>query len=93
MTMYLVLPQLKNRQIKIEHGRFYPLADDRATSRSCHFNNKKKNDTSAQTRLCNKLRVKISKKVRLKELSLHITRTISKKSFQIKFSSSVSKSA
>ena len=45
--MYLVVPQLKNRLVV-----FYLLADDRASSRSCHFNKKKKRkaqDTSAQT--------------------------------------------
>ena len=30
--MYLVVSQLKNGQIEIEHGCFNPLADDRATS-------------------------------------------------------------
>ena len=30
MTMYLVVPQLKNRQMEIERGCFFPLAvDDR----------------------------------------------------------------
>ena len=37
--MYLVVPQLKNRQIELNMAVFYPLADDCATSRSCHFNN------------------------------------------------------
>ena len=35
--MYVVVPQLKNRQIEIGHGCFYPLANDGGTSQSCHF--------------------------------------------------------
>ena len=49
---------------------FYPLADDRVTSRSCHLNNKKtkqknpkKQDTSAQTT-----------EIKLKELSVYSER-------------------
>ena len=78
MTMYLVVPQLKNRQMEIEHGCyvFYPLADDR---RLLDVVTLIKQDTSKQTHLRSKLRVKISIKIRLKELSLDITRTISKK--------------
>ena len=40
MTMDLVVPQLKNQQIEIEHGCFKPLADDCPTSRrpTCEVN-------------------------------------------------------
>ena len=83
--MYLVVPQLKNRQMEVEHGCFLPIGRRPQTSPRCHL--KKKQDTSAQTHLRSKLRVKISIKIRLKELSLDITRSISKTYFQIKFSS------
>ena len=35
--MYLVVSQLKNRQIEIEHGSFNPLADNHATFRRPTF--------------------------------------------------------
>ena len=36
--MYLVVPQLKNRQMEIEHGCFLPIGRRPQTSRRCHFN-------------------------------------------------------
>ena len=45
MTMYLVVPQLKNRL-----AVFYLLANDHATSRSCHFNKNKKKKRKKNTR-------------------------------------------
>ena len=69
--MYLVVPQLKNRL-----AVFYLLADDRATSRSCHFNEKKKEKHKI-------LRRRPTIKIRLQELSLYIIRIISKTYFQI----------
>ena len=71
--MYLVVPQLRRRQIEIEHDSSIGW---RPREASCHFN--KKQDTSALTHLRGKLRVKISIKIRLKELSLYMTRIIIK---------------
>ena len=71
--MYLVVPQLKNRL-----AGFYLLADDRATSRSYHFNLKKKKKEKHKIR-----RRRPTIKIRLQELSLYITRIISKTYFQI----------
>ena len=44
MTMDLVVPKMKNRQIEIEHGGFKPLADDQPTSRrpTCDVNMSKR---------------------------------------------------
>ena len=92
MTMYLIVHQLKNRQIKIGHGCFYPLANDRATSQSCHFD-KKTRYFGADPTMQQTIERKIFIKIRLKKLSLYVTRIISKTYFQIKFSSCVSKSA
>ena len=71
--MYLVVRQLRRRQIEIEHDSSIGWRQREA---SCHFN--KKQDTSALTHLRGKLRVKISIKIRLKELSLYMTRIIIK---------------
>ena len=40
--MYLVVPQLKNRQMEIERGCFLPIGSRRPqTSRRCHVNKSK----------------------------------------------------
>ena len=74
--MYLVVPQLKNRL-----AVFYLLADDRATSRSCHFNKKKKKKEKKEKHKI--LRRRPTIKIRLQELSLYMTRIINKTYFQI----------
>ena len=71
--MHLVIPQLRRRQIEIEHDCSIGW---RPREASYHLN--KKQDTSALTHLRSKLRVKISTKIRIKELSLYITRIIIK---------------
>ena len=76
MTMYLVVPQLKSRQIEIKHGCFLPIG--RRPREAVTLTKREKQDTAAQTYLRSKLRVNIKIKVRLKELSLYITRIISK---------------